>query len=278
MRVVKRIAQVRKIIASAKRRGKTVGLVPTMGYLHEGHLSLVRLARRRCGFLVVSIFVNPTQFGPREDFGRYPRDLKRDLRLLKKEKVDLVFNPSVHEIYTEGHQTYVEVVDWSKIMCGASRPIHFRGVTTVVLKLFNILEPDIAVFGSKDFQQAVIIEKMVRDLDLSVKVVTGKIVREKDGLAMSSRNKYLSKDQRKNAVVLYNSLKWLRQAYIKGLRDPKLAIKKMASMIKGKNGKVDYIVFVDKNTLEPVKKLRKGTLVALAVFFGKTRLIDNTTL
>lgn len=278
MRVVKRIAQVRKIAASAKRRGKTIGLVPTMGYLHEGHLSLVRLARRKCDLLVVSIFVNPTQFGPKEDFGRYPRDLKRDLKLLKKEKVDLVFNPSVGEMYRVGHQTYVEVVDWSKLMCGVSRPIHFRGVTTVVLKLFNIVDPDVAVFGGKDYQQAVIIRKMVRDLDLGVKIVTGKIVREKDGLAMSSRNKYLSRVQRKNAVVLYNCLKWLRQYYIKGLRDPKLAVNKMASMIKGKQGKVDYIALVDRNTLEPVRKLRKGTLVALAVFFGKTRLIDNTTL
>lgn len=268
----------RKIAASAKRRGKTIGLVPTMGYLHEGHLSLVRLARRKCDLLVVSIFVNPTQFGPKEDFGRYPRDLKRDLKLLKKEKVDLVFNPSVGEMYRVGHQTYVEVVDWSKLMCGVSRPIHFRGVTTVVLKLFNIVDPDVAVFGGKDYQQAVIIRKMVRDLDLGVKIVTGKIVREKDGLAMSSRNKYLSRVQRKNAVVLYNCLKWLRQYYIKGLRDPKLAVNKMASMIKGKQGKVDYIALVDRNTLEPVRKLRKGTLVALAVFFGKTRLIDNTTL
>ena len=268
----------RKIVASAKRRGKTIGLVPTMGYLHEGHLSLVRLARRKCDILVVSIFVNPTQFGPKEDFGRYPRDLKRDLKLLKKENVDLVFNPSVREMYRKGHQTYVEVVDWSKLMCGASRPIHFRGVTTVVLKLFNIIEPDIAVFGSKDSQQVVIIKKMVRDLDLSVKIVTGKIAREKDGLAMSSRNKYLNNNQRKNAIVLYGCLKWLRQAYIKGLRDPELAVNKMASMIKEKKGKLDYIALVDKNTLDPVKKLRKGTLAALAVFFGKTRLIDNTTL
>ena len=268
----------RKIVASAKRKGKTVGLVPTMGYLHEGHLSLVRLARRKCDILVVSIFVNPTQFGPREDFGRYPRDVKRDLKLLKKVKVDVVFNPSVREMYREGHQTYVEVVDWSKLMCGASRPIHFRGVTTVVLKLFNIVEPDIAVFGRKDFQQAAIIKKMVKDLDLRVKVVTGKIVREKDGLAMSSRNKYLSKDQRKNAVVLYRCLKWLKQAYVKGLRDPELAVNKMAGMIKEKKGRLDYIALVDKNTLQPVEKLRKGTLVALAVFFGKTRLIDNTTL
>lgn len=268
----------RKTIISAKRRGKKIGLVPTMGYLHEGHLSLVRLARRKCDFLVVSIFVNPAQFGAKEDLKKYPRDLSRDLKLLKKEKVDLVFNPLAREMYRDGHQTYVEVVDWSKLMCGASRPIHFRGVTTVVLKLFNTIEPDLAVFGSKDYQQAVIIKKMVKDLDLRVKIVTGKIVREKDGLAMSSRNKYLSKVQRKNAVVLYNSLKWSRRAYIEGLRDPKLAVNKMASMIKEKQGKIDYIALVDKNTLEPVKKLRKGTLVALAVFFGKTRLIDNTTL
>jgi pantoate--beta-alanine ligase len=278
MRVVKRIPQMKEIVSLAKRRGKTIGLVPTMGYLHEGHLSLVRLARKRCDLLVVSIFVNPTQFGPKEDFGRYPRDLKRDLTLLKKEKVNLVFNPSVREMYREGHQTYVEVIDWSKLMCGASRPIHFRGVTTVVLKLFNIVEPDVAVFGSKDYQQAVIIKKMVKDLDLRVKIVTGRIAREKDGLAMSSRNKYLTNNQRKNAVVLYDSLKWVKQAHIKGLRDPKLAANKMASKIKEKKGRVDYIALVDKNTLQPVKKLRKGTLAALAVFFGKTRLIDNTTL
>jgi pantoate--beta-alanine ligase len=278
MRVVKRIPQMKEIVSLEKRRGKTIGLVPTMGYLHEGHLSLVRLARKRCDLLVVSIFVNPTQFGPKEDFGRYPRDLKRDLTLLKKEKVNLVFNPSVREMYREGHQTYVEVIDWSKLMCGASRPIHFRGVTTVVLKLFNIVEPDVAVFGSKDYQQAVIIKKMVKDLDLRVKIVTGRIAREKDGLAMSSRNKYLTNNQRKNAVVLYDSLKWVKQAHIKGLRDPKLAANKMASKIKEKKGRVDYIALVDKNTLQPVKKLRKGTLAALAVFFGKTRLIDNTTL
>ena len=278
MRVVKRITQVKKIIAQAKRKGRKIGLVPTMGYLHEGHLSLVRLTRRKCDFLVVSIFVNPAQFGPKEDFRDYPRDLKRDLQLLKNEKVDLVFNPLVREMYREGYQTYVEVVDWGKLMCGASRPIHFRGVATVVLKLFNIIAPDLAVFGSKDYQQAVIIRKMTEDLNLGVKIVTGRIVREKDGLAMSSRNKYLNETQRKNAVVLYESLQWFRQAYMRGLRDPKLAVNKMASVIKKKKGKVDYIAIVDKNTLQPIKKLRKGTLVALAVYFGRTRLIDNTIL
>jgi pantoate--beta-alanine ligase len=278
MRLVNSVSQVKKIITSIKKKGDRIGLVATMGYLHDGHLSLVRMARRKCDFLIVSVFVNPAQFGPKEDFHKYPRSLRRDLRLLSKEGVDLVFNPPAKAMYPEGFRTYVEVSEWSKLLCGASRPLHFRGVTTVVLKLFNILQPDIAVFGGKDFQQAVIIKKMVKDLNLSVKVMTGKIVREPDGLAMSSRNSYLSKTQRKNAVVLYESLKWLRQAYIKGLRDPKLAKSKIASMIKNKKGTIDYIALVDKSTLEPVSKLRKGTLIALAVFFGRTRLIDNTIL
>ena len=278
MQLVRSIGQVKKITASIKQKGRQIGLVPTMGFLHEGHLSLVRIARKKCDYLVVSIFVNPAQFGPKEDYQKYPRNLNRDLRLLRKEGVDLVFCPSLKEMYPEDFRTYVEVHEWSKLLCGASRPVHFRGVTTVVLKLFNILQPDIAVFGRKDYQQSVIIKQMVRDLNLNVRIVTGRIVREPDGLAMSSRNTYLSKNQRENAVVLYKSLKWLRQVYIKGLRDTKLAENKMASMIKNKKGKIDYIAIVDKNTLEPVTKLRKGTLVALAVFFGRTRLIDNTVL
>ena len=278
MRLVKSIRQTQKIVGSAKKKGKRIGLVPTMGYLHEGHLSLVRLARKKCDFLVVSIFVNPTQFGPKEDLRNYPRDLKRDLKLLKKEGADLVFNPSASGMYPEGFRTYVEVIEWSKLLCGASRPIHFRGVTTVVLKLFNIVQPDIAVFGSKDFQQAAIIRKMVKDLNLKVRILTGRIVREKNGLAMSSRNEYLSEKEKKSAAVLYRSLKWLRQAYRRGLRNPGVGIHKMRRMIKDKGGKVDYIKMVDKGTLEPVKKLKKGTLVALAVYFGRTRLIDNTVL
>jgi pantoate--beta-alanine ligase len=278
MRLVKRIARVREIIVKAKRKGRKVGLVPTMGFLHEGHLSLVRLARRKCDFLVVSIFVNPTQFGPKEDFRQYPRDLKKDLSMLGKEGVDLVFNPSVEEMYAPGHRTYVEVIDWSRLLCGASRPVHFRGVTTVVLKLFNIIEPDVAVFGRKDYQQAVIIKRMVKDLNLNVDVITGPIVREKDGLAMSSRNIYLSPMQRQNAVILNESLKWAGLSFKKGARDAKDARRRMAQMIRKKGGKVDYIAVVDKNTLEPVKRLKRGTLIALAVFFGRTRLIDNTLL
>jgi pantoate--beta-alanine ligase len=278
MRLVRRIAQAKKIVERTQKRELAIGLVPTMGYLHEGHLSLVRIARKKCDFLIVSIFVNPTQFGPKEDFRRYPRDLRRDLRLLKMEGVDLVFYPSVREMYPAGYRTYVEVHEWSRLLCGASRPTHFRGVTTVVLKLFNILAPDIAVFGRKDYQQAVIIGKMVKDLNLRIRVITGPIVREKDGLAMSSRNKYLNARERKNALVLGESLKWVRQAYKRGLRDPQAGILRMNRMIKGKGGRIDYIEMVDKNTLEPVRKLKKGTLVALAVFFGKTRLIDNTIL
>jgi pantoate--beta-alanine ligase len=278
MRLVRSIGQVKKIITSIKKKGDRIGLVPTMGYLHDGHLSLVRTARRKCDFLIVSVFVNPAQFGPKEDFHKYPRNLSRDLRLLRKEGVDLVFNPPAKAMYPEGFRTYVEVSEWSRLLCGASRPIHFRGVTTVVLKLFNIMQPDIVVFGGKDYQQAVIIKKMVKDLNLSVKVMTGKIVREPDGLAMSSRNAYLSAAERKSATVLYGSLKRVRQSYKRGLRDAKHVKHEMALMIKSTGGKIDYIEAVDKDTLEPVNKLRKGTLIAIAVFFGRTRLIDNTVL
>ncbi len=278
MRLVKTIAETKKIIRLEKNKGKTIGFVPTMGYLHKGHLSLVHIARRKSEFLVVSIFVNPTQFEPEEDLREYPRDLKKDLKLLKKEGADLVFYPSVKQIYPSDYKTYVQVKDLSKLLCGVSRPHHFQGVTTVVLKLFNIIEPDIAVFGQKDYQQGVIIKRMVKDLCLDIKILFGKIIREKDGLAMSSRNTYLSTQQRENATVLYQSLRWVKWCFNDGLTSPKKAIKKIRAMIKQNSGKVDYIVVVNKNTLEPVKKLKKGTLIALAAYFGKTRLIDNTIL
>ncbi|UCD20273.1 MAG: pantoate--beta-alanine ligase [candidate division WOR-3 bacterium] len=278
MRLIKKVDVANRIVERVRKRGKVIGLVPTMGYLHGGHLSLVRIARKKCAYLIVSIFVNPAQFGPKEDFRQYPRDLKKDLSILRREGVDLVFSPSVKEMYGPGHQTYVEVGDWSRLLCGASRPVHFRGVTTVVLKLFNILQPDIAVFGRKDYQQAAIIRKMVRELNLKVNVITGPVVREKDGLAMSSRNIYLSRGQRQNAVVLSESLGWVRQAYKKGARRTNEVRARMARMIRSRGGRIDYIAVVDKDTLEPVKRLKKGTLVALAVFFGRTRLIDNTVL
>jgi len=278
MRLVKTIAETKKIIRLEKNKGKTIGFVPTMGYLHKGHLSLVHIARRKSEFLVVSIFVNPTQFSPDEDLKKYPWDIKRDLKLLKQEGTDLVFYPSVKQIYPSDYKTYVQVKDLSKLLCGVSRPHHFQGVTTIVLKLFNIIEPDIAVFGQKDYQQGVIIKRMVKDLNLDIKILFGKIIREKDGLAMSSRNTYLSTQQRENATVLYQSLRWVKWCFNDGLTSPKKAIKKIRAMIKQNSGKVDYVVAVNKNTLEPVKKLKKGTLIALAAYFGKTRLIDNTIL
>ena len=278
MRLVKTIAETKKIIRLEKNKGKTIGFVPTMGYLHKGHLSLVHIARRKSEFLVVSIFVNPTQFSPDEDLKKYPWDIKRDLKLLKQEGTDLVFYPSVKQIYPSDYKTYVQVKELSKLLCGVSRPHHFQGVTTVVLKLFNIIEPDIAVFGQKDYQQAVIIKRMVKDLCLDIKILFGKIIREKNGLAMSSRNTYLSTQQRENATVLYQSLRWVKWCFNDGLTSPKKAIKKIRAMIKQNSGKVDYIAAVNKNTLEPVKKLKKGTLIALAAYFGKTRLIDNTIL
>ena len=278
MHIIKNIKILKRIVKKHKDRGENIGFVPTMGYLHKGHLSLVRIARKRCKFVVVSIFVNPTQFGPHEDLCRYPRDLKRDVAFLKKEGVDVIFYPSVRAMYPYDYKTYVKVHDMSSILCGVRRPHHFQGVTTVVLKLFNIVEPDIAVFGQKDYQQVVVIKRMVRDLNLDIKVITGKIIREKDGLAMSSRNTYLLKKQRKHAVVLYQSLRWLKKVYHNGLTDPKKALKKIRGAIQQKGGKIDYVEALDKDTLEPVKKIKKGTLICLAVCFGKTRLIDNTLL
>ncbi len=278
MLLVRKIEKLKRIITREKKKRKIIGFVPTMGYLHEGHLSLVRIACRKSNFVVASVFVNPTQFGLHEDFNKYPQDLKRDMKLLKHEGVDLVFCPDIRKMYPPDYKTYVEVQDLSRLLCGVSRPHHFRGVTTVVLKLLNIVNPDIAVFGKKDYQQAVIIKRMVKDLNLDVKILLGKIIREKNGLAMSSRNTYLSQKQRSDAVVLYESLKWIRRAYKKGLRDRKKVLKKIRAMIAQRGGKVDYIELLDKDTLKPVKRLKKKTLIALAVYFGTTRLIDNTVL
>ena len=278
MRVLKTVTAIKKLIKKHKKTGKIIGFVPTMGYLHKGHLSLVRIARKKSDYVVVSIFVNPTQFAPSEDLKKYPRDIKRDKALLKEENVDLIFSPSVTAIYPPDYKTYVYVKDLSKTMCGTTRPQHFQGVTTVVLKLFNIIEPDIAVFGAKDYQQSLIIRRMVKDLNINIKIVTGQTIREKDGLAMSSRNKYLTAKQRQDATVLYRSLKKIKQDQARGLTDPGKARKIIKQMIEKKNGRVDYIAIIDKDTLIPVKKMKKSTLIALAVFYGKTRLIDNTIL
>ncbi|MGQ9464696.1 MAG: pantoate--beta-alanine ligase [bacterium] len=276
MRKVSKIKVLREILDPVKKKGQKVGFVPTMGYLHEGHLSLIRIAHKNCNFVVSSIFVNPIQFGPNEDFNRYPRDLKRDEALLKKEKVDLLFYPSVKEMYADDYKTYVEVSELSSILCGKSRPGHFRGVATAVLKLFNIIKPDIAVFGEKDYQQAIIIKRMVKDLNLDVKIIMGPIVRENDGLAMSSRNIYLSPEERADATILYQSLKWAKELFYKeNIKSPEYIINKMHQMIEAKNGRVDYIAVVDKDDLRPVKFIKKGDRILLAVFFGRARLIDN---
>ena len=265
-----------------------VGFVPTMGYLHAGHISLIARARRlvgRPGRVVVSIYVNPTQFSPNEDLAKYPRDLKRDRAICKEAGVDYLFIPTDAEMYPRdaglGFSTYVVEETVSRGMEGAARPTHFRGVCTVVAKLFHIVQPDWAVFGQKDFQQAAVIQRMVRDLNFGVKIVVAPTVREKDGLAMSSRNKYLSKEQRDQAVVLWESVQWARHK-VRSARGPVSARKLEAAlrrrMAQQAAVRVDYISFFDPATLEPAFWVRQGTQVALAAFVGRTRLIDNARL
>jgi len=279
MKLYKRISDLQRDILKLKREGKRIGFVPTMGYLHEGHLSLARYARRENDIVVISIFVNPTQFGPREDYRRYPRDLKRDLRLAREEEVDIVFYPSVEEMYPTKYRTYVEVEELSRVLCGKSRPGHFRGVTTVCAKLFNIVMPDVAYFGHKDAQQAIIIKRMVRDLNFPLKIKVLPIVREKDGLALSSRNVYLSSEERKEATVLYRSLKIAEQMVKEGVKDSRKIKRRVRSMISRKEtAKIDYVEIVSLEDLEPVTVIDKPALLALAVWFGKARLIDNTIL
>ncbi|MFC1767722.1 pantoate--beta-alanine ligase [Candidatus Margulisiibacteriota bacterium] len=276
MKIVKNIKEMQALSKGAHRKGKAIGLVPTMGFLHEGHLSLVREAERRCDLLVVSIFVNPTQFGPGEDFKKYPRNLKRDIKLLSKYGVDVVFCPTAQQVYPEGHKTYVEVKDLPEKLCGKSRPGHFRGVTTVVHKLFNAVMPDTAFFGEKDFQQQVIIKKMVKDVDMGVEVVALPTVKEADGLAMSSRNTYLTPRQRNEAAVLYRSLKFAKVLVRSGQTSAKKIKQAMKKMIRTKPlVKIDYVSICDPETFDEVNKIKERTLIALAAFVGRTRLIDN---
>ena len=269
-----------------RRNGLRIGFVPTMGYLHDGHLSLVREARKRAGRkgkVVASIYVNPTQFAPTEDLSKYPRDLKRDLKMLRELSVDAVFTPTDAEIYpgkTEGrYSTYVVEERLSQSMEGASRPTHFKGVTTVVAKLFNIVLPDVAVFGQKDWQQAAIIQRMTVDLNFPVKIVVSPTCREADGLAMSSRNKYLDPEQRAQAVVLFHALQAARAA-VKRKPIPTSQLRKdlRAFITVAPLARLDYVEFFHPETLEPVAHVQPGTHMALAVFFGKTRLIDNARL
>jgi len=275
MRLVHTIAEMKKIVNDILKSGKSIGFVPTMGYLHKGHLSLVEAARKENDVVVVSIFVNPTQFGPNEDYSRYPRDLERDLRLLEPIGVDYVFNPSVEEMYPAMYSTYVEEVELSKYLCGASRPGHFRGVCTVVTKLFNIVKPMKAYFGQKDAQQFRVLKRMVRDLNMDVEMIEMPIVREEDGLAMSSRNVYLNPEERKEATRLYKSLLKAKELIESGERDVQKIKSEMLKILDHPLLKVDYVEVVDEETLRPVEKIERKVIVALAVFVGKARLIDN---
>ena len=266
-----------------QRAGIKIGFVPTMGYLHAGHLSLVkrtRLAIGKSGKVVVSIYVNPTQFGPTEDLAKYPRDLKRDLQLLRELGTDVVLTPGDAAMYPgkaeDRYSTYVVEEKLSRGMEGASRPTHFCGVTTVVAKLFNIVLPDVAVFGQKDFQQAAVIQRMVADMNFPVKIIVAPTLRECDGLAMSSRNKYLDAEQRSQAVILFHALQAAKNAVAKKSISAAQLKKDLQEFITAAPlAKMDYVEFFDPETLEPVTQVKRGTQMALAVFFGKTRLIDN---
>ena len=276
MKIVNTVKEMKKIIKNLKEEKKVIGFVPTMGYLHEGHLSLIRKSVKKTDRTIVSIFVNPTQFGPSEDYDRYPRDIERDKRLLKREKVDYLFHPSVEEMYPPEYKTYVEVTELQDKLCGHSRPGHFRGVCTIVLKLFNIVQPDIAFFGQKDAQQAIIIKRMARDLNLDVKIEIMPIIREKDGLAISSRNTYLSLEERKQATVLYRSLQLAKELIENGEKNSELIISRMRKLIESEpSAKIDYVEIVDIEELNPVKEIKNKALIALAVYIGNTRLIDN---
>jgi pantoate--beta-alanine ligase len=277
--VVTTVADTRRAVAVARGQSKRIGLVPTMGALHAGHVSLIRTARTGADFVVVSIFVNPAQFGPKEDLSRYPRPIAQDIAVCEAEHVDLICHPEVAEVYPPGFQTHIEVTELQKGLCGASRPGHFRGVATVVLKLFNIVQPDIAYFGQKDAQQARIIEQMVRDLNVPVTIQVCPIVREADGLALSSRNEYLDPVQRRHATVLHRSLGEVRERVQAGERDAGRLLELLHERIAATPGAVlDYAVIVDAGTLQPVDRVDGPALAALAVFFGTTRLIDNMLL
>jgi len=279
MELITDISKMQAFSLSAKGEGKKIGFVPTMGYLHEGHLSLVRAARAASDTVVVSIFVNPTQFGPGEDFDRYPSDLERDKRLAEEAGADVIFHPSAGDMYPQGFSTYVEETKLSKHLCGLSRPTHFRGVTTVVLKLFNIVLPDAAYFGQKDAQQALIIKRMVRDLNLPVRIEVLPIIREEDGLALSSRNEYLSPEQRGQATVLYGSLVQAARLIGSGERKASRIKEAVMDMIESAGeARIDYVSIVNRDTLDDAEELRGNILIALAVFIGKTRLIDNLEL
>jgi pantoate--beta-alanine ligase len=277
--VVTTVSDVRQAVAAARKRGLNIGFVPTMGALHAGHRSLMEIARQETGYVVVSIFVNPTQFGPTEDFQKYPRTFDADLALCRETGADLVFMPSVEEVYPSGACTWVEVRGLGDVLCGRSRPGHFRGVATVVAKLFNMVQPDVAFFGQKDAQQARIIRQVIRDLNFPIELRICPTVREPDGLALSSRNAYLSVEQRRHAACLYRALEAGRQLVAQGERDASRVRVAMISVIESIPGaELDYVELVDPETLQPANHIQAEVLAAVAVRFGTTRLIDNMVL
>jgi len=276
MKIINRVSDMQQEADRLREQGKRIGFVPTMGYLHEGHLRLVQVAQSHCDVVVMSIFVNPTQFGPAEDFADYPRDFNQDVELADSAGCDMIFHPDVHEIYPENYLTYVEVEKLGDVLCGASRPTHFRGVTTIVSKLFHIVKPHLTVFGQKDAQQAIVIKRMVKDLNFDIEIIVAPTFREKDGLAMSSRNTYLTPAQRKQAVVLHQSLIAAQRMIENGERSAGAIKEKMRAIIeKQPDAIIDYIEIVDTTHLAPLTLLSGEVLIALAVKFGKPRLIDN---
>ena len=275
MKIVSTIEEVRAQVKEWKKEGKTIGFVPTMGYLHEGHMSLIDAAGEN-DKVVVSIFVNPMQFGPTEDLASYPRDLEHDAKLCEEHGVDLIFHPTPEEMYGDQFYSYVDMDVLTKELCGLSRPVHFRGVCTVVTKLFNIVTPDRAYFGQKDAQQLAVIKRMVKDLNMPLTITGCPIIREDDGLAKSSRNTYLSPEERKAALVLSRSIFLGKEMVEKGERDCKRILAAMTEEIeKEPLAKIDYVKIVDLDTMQQVEKIDRGILAAIAVYIGKTRLIDN---
>ena len=276
MKVVHHIDEVRESVKAWKKQGLSVGFVPTMGYLHEGHQSLIKKAVEENDQVVVSVFVNPMQFGPNEDLANYPRNLEEDKALCEATGASLLFNPSVEEMYTQGFSTYVDMSSLTSGLCGKSRSIHFRGVCTVVAKLFNIVQPDRAYFGQKDAQQLIVIQHMVEDLNMAIEIIGCPIIRESDGLAKSSRNTYLSEKERKAALVLNRSLQAGKKRLEEGEKQVANLIHEMTQIIQEEPlAKIDYVEIVDAKTLSDVDKVEKPVLVALAVYIGTTRLIDN---